>query len=158
MIKLTAEGRQNEAAMPEKARKTINWVPVLDSPQASVEMPCRKHPIRNISRLPTTSDIDPHINSVQPHVSEYMVTGLDEQNTYDQRLSITSEKGVVFFEIPEDEILGQMQVCGDDRNGHRDHPSQKCCDSRAVCDKADDQSGLALGNRGGIHFHDGNCW
>jgi hypothetical protein len=38
LIMLTAEGRQKEAATPEKARNNISWVLVFDRPQARVNI------------------------------------------------------------------------------------------------------------------------
>jgi hypothetical protein len=66
---LTAEGRQKDIAMPPKARKTINWVPVLDNPHAKVNIDCNIQPVRYMGLEPTTSDTEPSSNNVQPHVS-----------------------------------------------------------------------------------------
>ena len=76
LMMLTADGRQKDAAIPEKARKTMSWVPVRERPQAKVKMPWRKQPRRYMSRLPTTSEIVPQSRRVQPHVREYIETGL----------------------------------------------------------------------------------
>ena len=34
LIMLTADGNEQEVAIPEKARKTMSWAPVFDSPHA----------------------------------------------------------------------------------------------------------------------------
>jgi hypothetical protein len=65
---LTAEGRQNEIAIPAKPRKTMIWVLVSARPQASVKPDWRKQPMRYIGLEPTTSAIEPSSKSVQPQV------------------------------------------------------------------------------------------
>jgi len=70
MIKLTAEGKQNETAIPAKARNRISCMLVFDRPQASVQTLCMNVPIRYMFRAPTTSATAPDRMSVQPQVKE----------------------------------------------------------------------------------------
>lgn len=67
---LTADGRQNEVATPAKPRNTIIWVLESARPQARVKQDCRKQPIRNMGREPTTSAMEPIKSNVQPQVRE----------------------------------------------------------------------------------------
>ena len=76
-IRLTAVGRQKEVARPEKIREMINAVPVRERPQDTQKTIWRKHPRLKIVLLPTTSAIEPEINSVQPVAKAYMETGLE---------------------------------------------------------------------------------
>jgi hypothetical protein len=78
LMRLTAEGRQKEAAMPEKERKAMIWAVFLDSPQAIVERHCRKQPDKNMRLLPMTSETEPQARRVQPQAREYTVTGLKD--------------------------------------------------------------------------------
>jgi hypothetical protein len=76
LMRLTAEGKQKEAAIPEKERKAMIWAVFLESPQAIVMKHCRKQPDKNIRLLPITSETEPQARSVHPQAREYTVTGL----------------------------------------------------------------------------------
>lgn len=76
IIRLTADGKQNEMAMPASARNTIIWTAVFERPHANVNMLCKNVPSRYILRAPTTSATAPDKIRVQPHVKEYMDVGL----------------------------------------------------------------------------------
>ena len=63
---LTADGKQNEEAAPQRPRMTIICVPFFDSPLASVNAHWRMLPSRYMRRLPATSVTVPTRRSVQP--------------------------------------------------------------------------------------------
>ena len=73
---LTADGRQNEDAMPANARNSINWAPVSERPLANVKALWRTQPVRYMTLLPTTSLTDPDRRSVHPHVRANIEAGL----------------------------------------------------------------------------------
>lgn len=62
----TEVGRQSATAIPCMARNMINSIPVRVRPHASTKQPRRKHPARNMGRLPTTSATAPAIRRHEP--------------------------------------------------------------------------------------------
>lgn len=66
VIILTALGRQKDIATPDRARKTMSWMPVLDKPQPIVKTMSSTQPVRYMERLPRTSATEPESRSVQP--------------------------------------------------------------------------------------------
>lgn len=85
IIKLTADGKQKEMAMPASARNTIIWAAVFDRPHANVNTLCKNVPSRYILRGPTRSATAPDRINVQPHVKEYIEAGLTEEASAQQR-------------------------------------------------------------------------
>ena len=64
----TEVGRQRATAIPCMARNMISSIPVRARPQASTKQARRKHPARNMGRLPTTSATAPAIKRHEPLV------------------------------------------------------------------------------------------
>ena len=73
---LTAVGKHIETATPCIALNMINWIPVLESPQARTKIPWRKHPMRKVLREPIKSAIEPARIRRQPVVNAYTDAGL----------------------------------------------------------------------------------
>jgi hypothetical protein len=63
---LTALGRQKDMAIPLRARKTVNWIPVCERPQPTVKAMSRTQPVRYIVLPPMTSAMEPERRRVQP--------------------------------------------------------------------------------------------
>ena len=64
----TEVGRQRATAIPCMARNMINSIPVRARPHASTKQARRKHPARNMGRLPMTSATAPAIKRHEPLV------------------------------------------------------------------------------------------
>ena len=61
-------GRQRATAIPCMARNMINWIPVRARPHASTKQARRKHAVRKIGQLPTTSATAPAVRRHEPLV------------------------------------------------------------------------------------------
>ena len=65
----TEVGKHSDTATPCRARNMISSIPVLARPQPMMNHPSKKHPVKLISRLPTTSAIEPARSRHDPLVN-----------------------------------------------------------------------------------------
>ncbi len=64
----TEVGRQRATAIPCMARNMLNSISVRARPHARTKQATRKHPVRKIGRLPTTSATAPAMRRHEPLV------------------------------------------------------------------------------------------
>jgi len=72
---LTAEGKQNEMAMPLRPRNRMIWVLLRERPHPKMKPACKTQPVKYMKRAPSASAIAPEIRRLQPFVNAWMELG-----------------------------------------------------------------------------------